>query len=111
MQIERRVGLMDMFQTLYFVAIVTNSLAYIQSMLIGETDENGEIPKYRKLQEWSYTLMTFYGSLGIINSSSIFEVADIIVQFIHIIHWILLLVGITFQILSLRLEIKKQKKE
>lgn len=111
MQIERRVGLMDMFQTLYFVAIVINSLAYIQSMLIGETDENGEIPKHRKLQEWSYTLMTFYGLLGIINSCNIFEMTDVMTQIICIIHWILLLIGITFQILSLRLEIKKQKKE
>ncbi len=88
-----------------FAAIVINPLAYIQSMLIGETDENGEIPKHRKLQEWSYTLLMFYGILGIINSRSIFEVSDIIVQLINIIQWILLLVGIAFQLFGLRLEI------
>ncbi len=88
-----------------FAAIVINPLAYIQSMLIGETDENGEIPKHRKLQEWSYTLLMFYGILGIINSRSIFEVSDIIVQLINIIQWMLLLVGIAFQLFGLRLEI------
>lgn len=94
-----------------FAAIVINPLAYIHSMLIGETDENGEIPKHRKLQEWSYTLLMFYGLLGIINSRSIFEVTDIMVQLIYIIQWILLLVGIAFQVLGWRLEIKERRIE
>lgn len=94
-----------------FTAIVINPLAYIQSILIGETDENGEIPKHRKLQEWSYTLLMFYGIIGIINSRSIFEVDNVMVQLINIIQWILLLVGIAFQIFGLRLEIKERRIE
>lgn len=94
-----------------FAAIVINPLAYIQSMLIGETDEKGEIPKHRKLQEWSYTLLVFYGILGIINSLSIFEAADVMIQLINIIQWMLLIVGINFQVLGLRLEIKERRKK
>lgn len=94
-----------------FAAIVINPLAYIQSMLIGETDENGEILKHKKLQEWSYTLLMFYGLLGIINSRSLFGVADVIFQIVNIIQWMLLIVGIAFQVLGLRLEIKERRIE
>lgn len=109
MHIERIVDLMDIDTIFSFAAIVINSLAYIQSILIGETDENGEIPKHRKLQEWSYTFLMFYGLLGSINSCSIFEMTDTMTQIIRIIQWMILLVGITFQILGLRFEIKKTK--
>ena len=74
---------MDMI--IYFVIVVIHSLAYIQSKVIGETDENGKIPKSRKFYELSCTILVLYGTLGYISSRSVFEVAiQCITAFIRI---------------------------
>ncbi len=94
-------GVNSMDMIIYFVIVVIHLLAYIQSKVIGETDENGKIPKSKKFYELSCTILVLYGTLGYISSRSVFEVA---------IQWILLIIALALQLLSGYKSLKERKR-
>lgn len=96
----------------YVVVMAVNIFAYTVLRSMRNLDKTAEVPKYRRLQEWSYAVMTFFGMVGVISSRTVFGTASTAAQLIMCIALgVILCIGIVLQIWAILLMRIKQKNE
>lgn len=99
----------------YVVVMAVNVFAYTVLRSMRNLDKTAEVPKYRRLQEWSHVVMTFFGMVGVISSRTVFGTASTIAQLIMCIALdVILCIGIVLLVwamLLLQIEQKKKNKK
>lgn len=99
----------------YVVTIAINVFAYMVLRSMRNPDKTAEVPKYKRLLEWAYVVMTFYGMVGVIGSRTVFGTACTAAQLIMcIVLCVILCIGIVLQVwamLLMRIERKRQRLE
>lgn len=99
----------------YVIVIAVNVFAYTVLRSVRDPYKTAEVPKHRRLQEWSYAVMTFFGMVGIISSRTVFGTASTAAQLIMCIALgVILCIGIVLQVwamLLLRIEQRKKNEK
>ena len=99
----------------YVVTIAINVFAYMVLRSMRNPDKTAKVPKYRRLQEWSHVVMTFFGLVGVISSRTVFGTASTATQSIMcIVLGVILCIVIVLYVwamLLLRIERKRKRSE
>lgn len=97
----------------YIVTMAINVFAYMILRSMRNPDKTAKVPKYRRLLEWAYVVMTFFGMVGVICSRTVFGTASTAAQLIMcIVLCVISCIGIVLQVwamLLMRIERKEQK--